>query len=128
MWDAGRGDDNRSAEKVIKSGAAEHTDERNIQPQPKIGPWNDELGEMLAANAREAKREQLAAQPIGNLPVSACWPILAPGRLREKSQGSLRANKVGKPCQMPPAGPLLIFCTACADPTICELRKQFSRR
>ena len=45
--------------KVIRSGATEHTYERTVQPQPKIGPWKDELDEMLAANARKSKRERL---------------------------------------------------------------------
>lgn len=45
--------------KVIRSGVTELTYERSIQPLPKIGPWTDELDEMLAANARKAKRERL---------------------------------------------------------------------
>lgn len=45
--------------KVIRSGATEHIYVRTIQPQPKIGPWKDELDEMLAANARKSKRERL---------------------------------------------------------------------
>lgn len=45
--------------KVIRSGATELTYERTVQPLPKIGPWTDELDEMLAANARKAKRERL---------------------------------------------------------------------
>ncbi|MDF1718113.1 MAG: IS21 family transposase, partial [Antarcticimicrobium sp.] len=45
--------------KVIRSGTTEHTYERTVQPQPKIGPWKDELDEMLATNARKPKRERL---------------------------------------------------------------------
>ena len=45
--------------KVIRSGATEHTYERTVQPQPKIGPWKDKLDEMLAVNARKPKRERL---------------------------------------------------------------------
>ena len=45
--------------KVIRSGATEHTYERTVQPQPKIGPWKEELNKMLAANARKPKRERL---------------------------------------------------------------------
>lgn len=37
----------------------ELTYERTIQPLPKIGPWTDDLDEMLAANARKAKRDRL---------------------------------------------------------------------
>lgn len=45
--------------KVIRSGVTELTYERIVQPLPKIGPWTDELDEMLAANARKTKRERL---------------------------------------------------------------------
>mgnify|MGYP005829556179 FL=1 len=45
--------------KVIRSGVTELTYERTVQPLPKIGPWTDELDEMLAANARKAKRDRL---------------------------------------------------------------------
>ncbi|GAB5503865.1 MAG: hypothetical protein Pyrs2KO_25200 [Pyruvatibacter sp.] len=46
--------------KVIRSGVTEMTYECTIQPLPKIGPWKDELDEMLAANARKPKRERLS--------------------------------------------------------------------
>ena len=45
--------------KVIRSGVTELTYERTVQPLPKIGPWTDALDEMLAANARKAKRDRL---------------------------------------------------------------------
>ena len=45
--------------KVIRSGATALTYERTIQPLPKIGPWTGELDDILAANARKAKRERL---------------------------------------------------------------------
>ena len=45
--------------KVIRSGVTEPTYKRTVQPQPKIGPWNDKLDEMLAANARKPGRERL---------------------------------------------------------------------
>ena len=45
--------------KVIRSGVTELTYKRTVQPLPKIGPWTDELDEMLAANARKAKRDRL---------------------------------------------------------------------
>ena len=44
---------------VIRSGATELTYERNVQPQPKIGPWKDELERMLAENTRKPRRERL---------------------------------------------------------------------
>lgn len=45
--------------KVIRSGATEFSYERSIQPQPKIGPWRDELDRLLAENAQKPKRERL---------------------------------------------------------------------
>ena len=45
--------------KVIRSGATEFSYERSVQPQPKVGPWRDELDRMLAENARQPKRERL---------------------------------------------------------------------
>ena len=45
--------------KVIRTGATEFTYERSVQPQPKIGPWRDELDRMLAENSRKPKRERL---------------------------------------------------------------------
>lgn len=45
--------------KVIRSGATEFVYERNVQPRPKIGPWQSDLDEMLAENARRPRRERL---------------------------------------------------------------------
>jgi len=45
--------------RVIRSGATEFTYERRVQPQPRIGPWRDELDRILAENARKPKRERL---------------------------------------------------------------------
>ena len=45
--------------KVIRSGATEFAHERSVQPQPKIGPWRDELDRILAENARKPKRDRL---------------------------------------------------------------------
>ncbi len=45
--------------RVIRSGATEFTYERRIQPQPRIGPWRDELDRILEENARKLKRERL---------------------------------------------------------------------
>jgi hypothetical protein len=43
----------KTVRKVVRSGATEFTYERSVQPQPKIGPWRDELDRMLAENARK---------------------------------------------------------------------------
>ncbi len=45
--------------KVLRSGATAFEYERAVQPQPKIGPWKDELNRLLAANATKSARERL---------------------------------------------------------------------
>ena len=45
--------------KVIRSGKTEFSYERSVQPMPKIGPWRNELDQLLAENARRPKRERL---------------------------------------------------------------------
>jgi transposase len=45
--------------KIIRSGQTEFTYERSVQPKPKIGPWQSELDDMLAENARCPRRERL---------------------------------------------------------------------
>ena len=51
----------KTVRKVVRLGATEFTYERSVQPQPKIGPWRDELDRMLAENARKPKRDRLTA-------------------------------------------------------------------
>jgi transposase len=45
--------------RVVRSGATEFVYERKVQPQPKIGPWREELARLLAVNAGRAIRERL---------------------------------------------------------------------
>jgi transposase len=45
--------------KVLRSGATEFVYERKVQPQPKLGPWREELERLLAVNAGRASRERL---------------------------------------------------------------------
>jgi transposase len=45
--------------KVIRSGATAFEYERAVQPQPKIGPWRDDLNRLLAVNAGKPARERL---------------------------------------------------------------------
>ena len=45
--------------KVIRSQATEFHYEREAQPLPKIGPWSDQLNELLLANEGKAARERL---------------------------------------------------------------------
>jgi transposase len=49
----------KTVRKVIRSGATEFTYERRVQPQPKIGPWRNEVDRLLAENAARPKRERL---------------------------------------------------------------------
>ena len=49
----------KTVRKVIRSGATEFSYERSVQPQPKLGPWREELDRMLAENVRRPKRERL---------------------------------------------------------------------
>src|SRR3989475_10779578 len=45
--------------KVIRSEATEFRYEREAQPLPKIGPWSEQLNELLLANEGKAARERL---------------------------------------------------------------------
>jgi hypothetical protein len=44
---------------VIRSGETAFVDERTVQPQPKLGPWREELERLVAANAARSSRERL---------------------------------------------------------------------
>jgi transposase len=45
--------------KVVRSKATEFRYEREAQPLPKIGPWSDQLDQLLLANEAKAARERL---------------------------------------------------------------------
>ena len=45
--------------KVIRSGATEFRYERGTQPQPKIGPWREQLDALLLENDAKPARERL---------------------------------------------------------------------
>ncbi len=45
--------------KVVRSDATEFSYERETQPLPKMGPWSDQLNELLLANEGKAARERL---------------------------------------------------------------------
>ena len=49
----------KTVRKVIRSEETEFTYERSSQPQPKIGPWRDELDSLLATNAARPSRDRL---------------------------------------------------------------------
>jgi transposase len=46
--------------KIVRSGATSFAYEREVQPQPKIGPFRDELDRLLATNAARSPRERLS--------------------------------------------------------------------
>ena len=50
--------------KVIRSGETAFAYERRVQPQPKLGPWREELERLLAANAARPSRERLTLMRI----------------------------------------------------------------
>src|SRR5579884_771241 len=45
--------------KVLRSEATSFAYEREVQPQPKLGPWRERLDGLLAANEAKAARERL---------------------------------------------------------------------
>ncbi len=45
--------------KVLRSGATAFEYGRQLQPQPRLGPWRDDLDQMLAANEAKPGRERL---------------------------------------------------------------------
>ena len=45
--------------KILRSGATAFEYERSVQPQPKVGPWREELDRLLAVNSGRASRERL---------------------------------------------------------------------
>ena len=45
--------------KIIRSGSTAFEYERRVQPQPKVGPWRDDLDRLLAINAARPVRERL---------------------------------------------------------------------
>src|SRR5271166_5369337 len=45
--------------KVVRSKATEFRYEREAQPLPKIGPWSDQLDQLLLANEAKGARERL---------------------------------------------------------------------
>ena len=45
--------------KVLRSDETSFEYKRSVQPQPKLGPWRDELDRLLAANAARGSRERV---------------------------------------------------------------------
>jgi hypothetical protein len=70
----------KTVRRVVRSGATEFVYERKVQPQPKIGPWREELDRLLAPPAP------------GRLDVCPLDRIDAPaaGEVRQEALGALR--------------------------------------
>jgi hypothetical protein len=45
--------------KAVRTGTLEFRYERSEQPMPRLGPWKDALGRLLADNAAKPSRERL---------------------------------------------------------------------
>jgi transposase len=45
--------------KILRSEATSFEYEREVQPQPKVGPWRDDLNRLVATNAARSARERL---------------------------------------------------------------------
>ena len=46
--------------KVVRGDETSYSDERKIQPMPKLGPWVDELERQLEANEKKPRRDRLS--------------------------------------------------------------------
>jgi hypothetical protein len=60
--------------KVLRSGATAFAYGRQVQPQPQLGPWRDDLDRILAANEAKSGRERLTLIPGLR---GAVWPRLS---------------------------------------------------
>ena len=54
----------KTVRKVVRSEETAFAYERSVQPQPKLGPWTDELDRLLAANAARSGRERVTLMRI----------------------------------------------------------------
>lgn len=54
----------KTVRKVVRSEETAFAYERSVQPQPKLGPWTDELDRLLAANAARSSRERVTLMRI----------------------------------------------------------------
>jgi len=45
--------------RVVRSGETEFSYERTVQPQPKVGPFRDDLDRLLEENTKRPRRERL---------------------------------------------------------------------
>ena len=54
----------KTVRKVLRSEETAFTYERSVQPQPKLGPYTDELDRLLGANAARSSRERVTLMRI----------------------------------------------------------------
>ena len=64
--------------KVIRSQATEFRYERDVQPQPKIGPWRDRLDLLLLENGGKPARERLTLIRVFEELRGRRWPCATP--------------------------------------------------
>ena len=87
--------------KVIRSGETAFAYERRVQPQPKLGPWREELERLLAANAARSSRERLTlmrlfeelrglGMPAAMMRCGATRPDGGAGRMQRRRRPSCR--------------------------------------
>jgi hypothetical protein len=75
--------------KILRSGETAFSYEREVQPQAKIGPWKDQLDELLRVNAGKSARERVtlirvyeelrALGYIGSYDAVSLWEVLGKG-------------------------------------------------
>ena len=87
--------------RVLRSGATDFEYERKVQPQPKIGPWRDELDRLLATNAARASRERLTLirvfEELRGLGYSGGYDAVR--RTRRPGGGSVRPRRRRPSCR-----------------------------
>ena len=69
----------KTVRKVMRSEEIAFTYQRSAQPQPKIGPWREELDRLLATNAARPSRERLTIAHSGvirsGVPITSGQPF-----------------------------------------------------
>lgn len=84
--------------KVIRSGETAFSYERSSQPQPKIGPWREELDKLLVMNAKRSSRERLTHMRISRIcAASAMRAVTMPCAGMQRRGGGGRAKQLLPP-------------------------------
>ena len=92
--------------KVIRSQATEFHYEREVQPQPKIGPWRERLDSLLLENDGKPARERLTLirvfEELRGLGYEGGYDAV---RRYARAWGKERARKTASAATSPPAWP-----------------------